>query len=223
MQQAPYVRGKPCLKNWETAAGNSACLLSRPADSRDGVHKQNPGWLPVCPATVLGEMHACSPQGMEDDKCNPTVELRDVVGEHANPSTCAPVACELSDWGVWSACSRTCAKGHRFRQRGIIEAASCGGAKCGELLDKEECDSGRMCPLADGQKCSHVACNLKQRTKDGVTTKFVEVEHHGKEENGISHHCAWNSFAAQCNCACTHGQPYEGMSPSADSADEVKK
>lgn len=200
--------GKPCLKNWETANGNTACLLSRPADSRDASTKQNPGWLPVCPATVLGEMHACSPQGLEDKQCNPSVELRDVVGKKAVPGACTKVDCELSDWGQWSACSRTCAKGHRFRQRGIIQAASCGGSKCGDLLQKEECDSGRMCPLAEGQKCSHVNCNLATH-KDG--SKFVKVSHHKKELNGISHHCAWNPFDAKCHCACTHGKPYKPL------------
>lgn len=208
------VDGKPCYKEWTSATGAKVCLLSKPNDGRDAVDKQNPGWLPVCPATVMGEMHACSPKPLGARVCNPHVNLQDVLMQTSDSGSCKPVDCKLTAFGQWSACSKTCGMGHRFRQRGIVQAAQCGGAQCEDLLEKVACDSKRQCPLPGGTTCSHVKCSMKtanvvdKATGELQAHRFVKVTHHNHEQNGVSHHCAFNAYSAQCSCVCRHGQPY---------------
>lgn len=204
----------PCYKEWTGATGAKVCLLSKPEPGRDGADKQNPGWLPVCPATVMGEMHACAPKALGSRVCNPHMNLVDVVQQTAGQSGVAPVDCKLTAWGQWSACSKTCGMGHRFRQRGIVQAAQGGGAKCEDLLEKVACDSKRQCPLPGGSICSHVKCKMQtvnivdKSTGAVIKHKTVHVSHHNKEQNGVSHHCAFNAYSAECSCVCHHGATY---------------
>jgi len=204
----------PCYKEWTGATGAKVCLLSKPTDSRDGTDKQNPGWLPVCPATVMGEMHACAPKAFGSSVCNPHMNLVDVVQQTADQNGVAPVDCKLTEWGPWSACSKTCGMGHRFRQRGIVQAAQGNGAQCEDLLEKVACDSKRECPLPGGNICSHVKCSMHEvnvvdsETGAVVKHRTVKVSHHNKEENGIAHHCAFNAYSAACSCVCHHGAEY---------------
>jgi hypothetical protein len=204
----------PCYKEWTGATGAKVCLLSKPTDSRDGTDKQNPGWLPVCPATVMGEMHACAPKALGSSVCNPHMNLVDVVQQTADQNGVAPVDCKLTEWGQWSACSKTCGMGHRFRQRGIVQAAQGSGAQCEDLLEKVACDSKRECPLPGGNTCSHVVCSMREvnvvdkETGAVVKHRYVKVSHHNKEKNGIAHHCAFNAYSAACNCVCHHGAEY---------------
>ena len=54
--------------------------------------------------------------------------------------------CELSDWGKWSSCSKSCGMGGiRERKRTKIREPSNGGKECGLLFDEENCPSPSHC------------------------------------------------------------------------------
>ena len=73
--------------------------------------------------------------------CGATIEFR-----ACNEQAC-PVDCAVSDWGKWSACSRTCGKGASTRGRFVTRAANADGAKCPTLMmERKSCDSA-ACPV----------------------------------------------------------------------------
>jgi len=46
----------------------------------------------------------------------------------------SPVDCEVSDWGEWTQCDKTCGGGQRLRSRQVTQEASNGGSACHESL-----------------------------------------------------------------------------------------
>jgi hypothetical protein len=67
-----------------------------------------------------------------------------VESKACNEYTC-PVACLLSEWGHWGACSATCDGGEMSSTRTITQTADYGGSACGELARTSCCNVG-PCP-----------------------------------------------------------------------------
>ncbi|KAM6151388.1 properdin [Rhynchocyon petersi] len=60
---------------------------------------------------------------------------------------CCPEMGGWSDWGPWGACSVSCSKGTRTRQRACDHPLpKCGGYCPGEALELETCDTQQVCP-----------------------------------------------------------------------------
>jgi hypothetical protein len=69
--------------------------------------------------------------------------------------------CQLSPWGNWSSCSRSCGTGVKSRNRFVLKAALPGGT-CGPLEDTVTCKT-QPCPVdcklgkpGDWSECSKV-------------------------------------------------------------------
>ncbi|XP_038604383.1 properdin isoform X1 [Tachyglossus aculeatus] len=64
---------------------------------------------------------------------------------------CCPEAGGWSEWSPWGACSVTCAKGHRTRQRRCDNPApQCGGSCPGAASESQTCDPQQICPTHGG-------------------------------------------------------------------------
>lgn len=72
-----------------------------------------------CP--VLSETQACNSQSCSTD-------------------------CEVSLWSEWSACTKTCGGGTRFRKRVVNKPATGGGKECPPLTEEESCNT-QPCPV----------------------------------------------------------------------------
>jgi hypothetical protein len=57
-----------------------------------------------------------------------------------------PINCELSAWGTFSECTKTCGMGFQFRLRTVSTAAANGGTKCGDLREVRFCNK-QGCPV----------------------------------------------------------------------------
>ena len=64
---------------------------------------------------------------------------------HACGLVTCPVDCAVGAFGVWSACSRTCGSGHKFRRRSISVAPQYGGKECPALAKVKRCNT-YACP-----------------------------------------------------------------------------
>ncbi|XP_051824802.1 properdin isoform X1 [Antechinus flavipes] len=61
---------------------------------------------------------------------------------------CCPEAGGWSDWGPWTPCSVTCAKGLRSRRRACNQPVpKCGGSCSGGEIETEPCDTEVLCPI----------------------------------------------------------------------------
>lgn len=82
------------------------------------------------------------------EQCGETEEVR-----NCNMQAC-DVPCKLSDWTVWTNCSKACNRGHTQRIRTILEPSvgqgECWKANSEKRLQKEFCNIG-PCPVKKGQ------------------------------------------------------------------------
>ncbi|XP_068159673.1 hybrid signal transduction histidine kinase A isoform X2 [Drosophila tropicalis] len=56
---------------------------------------------------------------------------------------CGVLDCQVSDWGAWSECDKSCGTGMMTRTRQILQAAQNGGKHCPSLLQKRGCQGYR--------------------------------------------------------------------------------
>ncbi|OAD58110.1 Thrombospondin type-1 domain-containing protein 7A [Eufriesea mexicana] len=70
-----------------------------------------------------------------------------------------PRDCKVSEWGPWSACSRSCGVGETQRTRKITIKPRRGGSSCPPLKETKWCGSASPCsdgkPIADSYKWAH--------------------------------------------------------------------
>ncbi|XP_068159671.1 hybrid signal transduction histidine kinase A isoform X1 [Drosophila tropicalis] len=78
--------------------------------------------------------HACLKLG---DCCD---DFKDHCGENENFLL---LDCQVSDWGAWSECDKSCGTGMMTRTRQILQAAQNGGKHCPSLLQKRGCQGYR--------------------------------------------------------------------------------
>jgi hypothetical protein len=94
-----------------------------------------------------------------------------------------PVNCQMGDWGEWSVCTKSCAKGVHHRSRKILVHPQHGGEPCGNVLSMNFCNT-QPCPidcvLSDWSafsECSHTCLRgLKRRSRIVMT----EATHGGR-------------------------------------------
>jgi len=86
-----------------------------------------------------------------------------------------PVACVLSEWSSWAACSKECGGGTRGKTRSVLTPSRNGGMECGVTIEEQACNTGscrRDCTLApwtDWEPCTQ-ACG------GGMTKRVRHVD-----------------------------------------------
>eukprot|EP01012_Entosiphon_sulcatum_P049574 TRINITY_DN6820_c0_g1_i5.p1 TRINITY_DN6820_c0_g1~~TRINITY_DN6820_c0_g1_i5.p1 ORF type:complete len:1020 (+),score=28.13 TRINITY_DN6820_c0_g1_i5:698-3757(+) len=103
--------------------------------------------------------------------CGPLEEIKT-----CNPQPC-PVDCVVSDWGEWSACSKSCGGGERKRHRTVVTSPQYNGKSCPMLDEYDICNTDH-CPVdcvvglwSEWTTCSH-ACGGGKRTR----TRAVQID-----------------------------------------------
>eukprot|EP01004_Peranema_trichophorum_P003198 NODE_21_length_5193_cov_112.595266_g17_i0.p1 GENE.NODE_21_length_5193_cov_112.595266_g17_i0~~NODE_21_length_5193_cov_112.595266_g17_i0.p1 ORF type:complete len:1676 (-),score=495.00 NODE_21_length_5193_cov_112.595266_g17_i0:119-5146(-) len=72
-------------------------------------------------------------------ECPTTYEI-----QSCNTQPCA-IDCEVSDWGQWGECDKTCGGGQQSRSRTITKEAQFGGRTCASTLEIQPCNE-HQCP-----------------------------------------------------------------------------
>jgi hypothetical protein len=133
---------------------NATAALYTDIDTSKGKYPRTPAYV----TSVTGESHHWSVTGASSIYKATNQHFR-VYLDHAKSQEFAklndwrvnyiayadPVPCTQTNWGSWSACSKSCGKGLRTRSRSIITRSYFGGA-CAINLDSEACDSV-SCPV----------------------------------------------------------------------------
>ena len=136
--------------------------------------------------------------------------------------TACPVDCQVSAWGLFTDCTKTCGGGSRTRMRSVDVAAAHGGKACAELSNTFKCN-GAPCPIncdvstwTQWGECSQ-SCGAGTRKRSRKIT--VYPSHGGTpcptslldaalcNEGECPVHCvmaAWGGFAA-CTVSCGGG------------------
>ncbi len=63
-----------------------------------------------------------------------------------NTQAC-PVDCQVSSWGTWSTCDKSCGGGTQTRSRSVTVQPQNGGATCPSLMEAQACNT-QACPVA---------------------------------------------------------------------------
>ncbi len=81
-----------------------------------------------------------------------------------NDQAC-PQDCEVSDWGAWDTCTKSCGGGEETRTRTVETATAHGGVACPPLQETQSCN-GHACPVdcvvsdwTDWTQCASRCCN----------------------------------------------------------------
>jgi len=111
------------------------------------------------------------------------------------------VDCEMAEWSKWSACTKTCACGHRTRSRAVKVKAARGGASCPAKEAKQSCNTQR-CPIdcvlggwTDWGPCSATCLGQQERH----VSIHVKPANGGKPCDGarstekLTQKCGWES------------------------------
>ena len=137
--------------------------------------------------------------------------------ENCNTQPC-PVDCQVSEWTVWSACSKTCGGGTHTRTRTITQLPSTDGLQCPDLEETHECNT-QECPI-DCQFTTEMSiwlCDVHTGTQVvTVTNTITQPALHGgttcpAEEVHTTQTCSvncivgeWSDWTA-CEVTCSGG------------------
>lgn len=109
---------------------------------------------------------------------------------------CPPSACEISEWGEWSACvmddnSAKCGNGVQTRERTVTRKAAYGGPECPPLVEKMSCF--KECPLKEAD-ITTVALLLdyqysKTRQKLARDNVYWDLPEVAKKVAALSYYC----------------------------------
>jgi hypothetical protein len=116
--------------------------------------------------------------------------------QQCNVGTCSD-DCQVSEYGDWGACSKSCDGGFQTRSRAITQR---GKGNCPMLTETRTCNVG-ICG-----SCSHVKCQMIAREVGTSEHRTVRVMHHNQEQNGDKHDCAFNVNTKACQCKCSNSK-----------------
>ena len=124
-----------------------------------------------------------------------------------------PVDCVVGQWGVWSACDRTCGSGVTRRSRTAAIAAAHGGKACPALKEERKCNSHK-CKWKPQCHHKHVHCRVKtvqlsgSSGAEGRLSHVIEVTHDkGYQHVDANYHCRLHADEATCDCFCDKHPP----------------
>jgi len=160
-----------------------------------------------------------------------------------------PADCTVSEYGSWSACTKTCSGGSQLRRRSVLSLASVGGKPCPKLFVTRACNVQTCTSLSDHfynmKKCSHVKC-LKKTHHNAARTcisymfgkcikygasqalkshhNIIKVQHSGSELHGTAHLCRWEYGQVNgCECRCYDPKMYTDAFLNARNASPKKR
>mmetsp|Transcript_87788 Transcript_87788/g.160640 ORF Transcript_87788/g.160640 Transcript_87788/m.160640 type:complete len:642 (-) Transcript_87788:114-2039(-) len=123
------------------------------------------------------------------------------------PCEAESLDCRWSDWSVWSACSKSCDGGQRYRARSILRKAQLNGAGCGGLFEDFKSCASQPCGPA-GQDCTFGdwgAWGVCSATCDGIMRLKRSIASYGSG-NGAQCNGALEVYAP-CNPAAGQQPP----------------
>jgi hypothetical protein len=135
----PMAGGAPC----KSLTGYQPCNLQKPC-------------VEDCKATDFGPWGACSATCGEGhafrrrtilqqpsfggEKCPPMIELKACL------VVACPIDCQVSPFGYYGPCDKTCGEGSRTRERTVVLQPLLDGKPCPHLKEHQKCNNG-ACPL----------------------------------------------------------------------------
>ena len=136
---------------------------------------------------------------------------RNIEGRDCNTHHC-PIDCEVSGWGRWGSCSKTCGGGERERTRTVTTKPEHDGKQCPTLSETQDCNTHK-CPIdckvsgwSSWSSCSKTCGGGERERTRTVTTK---PEHDGKQCPALSqtrvcntHTCPPNIVLKQNRYGC---------------------
>lgn len=102
--------------------------------------------------------------------------------------------CQVSGWGVWQQCTKSCGSGETKRSRTITHQPAALGTKCPHLTEKMTCND-HICQKLDCH-VKHVRCSIVA----GITHVTHDRTFMATRDQG-SFHCARDG-GQQCKCKC---------------------
>jgi hypothetical protein len=113
------------------------------------------------------------------------------------------VNCEVSEWGKWTQCSRTCDTGYRMRERSVKTEAAEGGVECPSLTETVDCGTV-FCPVdciasdwGEFQACT-ATCGSGSQTRSKIVSQHPE--HGGKTCPALSEEITCNPEPCAQDC-----------------------
>ncbi len=129
-----------------TASGTRTNVTNLPATPC--VLSETPRWTNECSATCGGGVQ----HGVYDIVQQPTnggapcpLDADRITTRSCNTQPC-PVDCQVSPWGDWSSCDKSCGGGTQSRMRSVLVQDQYGGASCPALSESQSCNT-QPCPV----------------------------------------------------------------------------
>ena len=145
-----------------------------------------------------------------------------LTGKRVCNAHACPVDCQVSSFGAWSICSKSCGGGWHKRTRTITVGELHGGTVCPNLLQDKQCNV-HLCPVDCVQSVFGEWSSCTKTCGTGTTTRERSVETHpahgGKaclnahehiscNSNHCPVHCVVSSFGdwSPCSLSCGGGE-----------------
>lgn len=134
-----------------------------------------------------------------------------------------PIDCEMTEFSLWSACSKTCGKGIQVRTRKIRVPNGNGGKDCPAMSETRACPGLEKCDC--DVKCEYIVHDGSTSSYGGATGvdfktlhprgwvgrdahPIIRTWHTGNKLDGKKHHCKMNHALQRCECKCYEGEDF---------------